>query len=428
MAGSNMGKSEVLSVPNLEITPEAIRDQLDLIVQDQAFRTSKRSVQFLRYVVEQTLSGAAEQIKERTIGVDVFGRPASYDTAADHVVRTAAIELRKRLAVYYNDERHRSELRISFVHGSYVPQFLSPSQADPSSQRLHTPTSSSDLERLAALEGPTEPKPIHRLPWRWILAGASVGLLLAVLSISGYLALKNRDAEYLFWRPVLDSPGSVLLAIGDIPDGAPYPSSVDGVQSVPLIPKALAANVPYADTVTIARVLSALQSRGKTVLIRPEAGVSFSDFRDNPAVLIGAFNNEWSLRLTHQLRFSLALDPERRLIYIRDAKNPSSRTWSQLTAATIEQELSEGGPIRQDFALISRVWNPETGRIIVIIGGLYAYGTESAGEFVTDSKMIRTIAQQVPLDNPKANLQIVLQTTVTDGTPGVAKVLAVDSQ
>ncbi len=99
-----------------------------------------------------------------------------------------------------------------------------------------------------------------------------------------------------------------------------------------------------------------------------------------------------------------------------------------MTAATIEQELSEGGPIRQDFALISRVWNPETGRIIVIIGGLYAYGTESAGEFVTDSKMIRTIAQQVPLDNPKANLQIVLQTTVTDGTPGVAKVLAVDSQ
>jgi hypothetical protein len=428
MAGSSMGKSAVLSVPNLEITPEAVREQLDLIVQDQAFRTSKRSVQFLRYVVEQTLSGAAEQIKERTIGVDVFGRPASYDTAADHVVRTAAIELRKRLAVYYNDERHRSELRISFVHGSYVPQFSSPSQADPSSQRLHTPPTSNDLERLASLEAPADTKPIHRVAWRWILTGASAGLLLAVLFVSGYFWLKNRDAEYLFWRPVLDSPGSVLLAIGDIPNGAPYPSSGDGAQPVPLIPKALAANVPYADTVTIARVLSALQSRGKTVLIRPEAGVSFSDFRDNPAVLIGAFNNEWSLRLTHQLRFSLALDPQRHLIYIRDAKNPASRIWSQLTAATIEQELSEAGPIRQDFALISRVWNPETGRIIVIIGGLYAYGTESAGEFVTDSKMIRTIAQQVPLDNPKANLQIVLQTTVTDGTPGVAKVLAVDSQ
>ena len=137
------------------------------------------------------------------------------------------------------------------------------------------------------MQSPAEAKPIRHIAWRWILIGASITLL-AVLSISGYFWLKNRDAEYLFWRPVLDSPGSVLLAIGDIPNGAPYPSSGDGAQPVPLIPKALAANVPYADTVTIARVLSALQSRGKTVLIRPEANVSFSDFRDNPAVLIGA--------------------------------------------------------------------------------------------------------------------------------------------
>lgn len=416
----------MLSVPNLEITPEAVREQLDLIVQDHAFRTSKRSVQFLRYVVEQTLSGAADQIKERTIGVDVFGRPHSYDTAADHVVRTAAIELRKRLAVYYNDERHRSELRISFVHGSYVPQFLLPSLDGPS-QKLQASPSPGDLERLAMLEAPAERHGGDRKTWRWILAWASAALIV-VLSIGGYLWQKDRDAEYLFWRPVLDTPGSVLIAVGDIPNGPPYQSSGGGSQPVPLIPKALAANVPYADTVTIARVLSALQSRGKTVVIRPETNVSFSDFRDNPAVLIGAFNNEWSLRLTHQLRFSLALDAERHLIYIRDAKNPASRSWSQLTLATIEQQLVQAGPVRQDFALVSRVWNPETGRIIVVIGGLYAYGTESAGEFVTDSKMIRMIAEQVPLNNPKANLQIVLQTTVTDGTPGVAKVLAVDSQ
>ncbi len=255
MAGSNMGKSEVLSVPNLEITPEAIRDQLDLIVQDQAFRTSKRSVQFLRYVVEQTLSGAAEQIKERTIGVDVFGRPASYDTAADHVVRTAAIELRKRLAVYYNDERHRSrtpnQLRPRIIRSPILIPIADRSVFAKTSHSdfLQRSGTSRRIGRANRTEAHT-PSPLA-MDSRF---GASVGLLLAVLSISGYLALKNLDAEYLFWRPVLDSPGSVLLAIGDIPDGAPYPSSVDGVQSVPLIPKALAANVPYADTVTIARV------------------------------------------------------------------------------------------------------------------------------------------------------------------------------
>ena len=415
----------MLSVPNLEITAEAIREQLGLIVEDQAFRTSKRSVQFLRYVVDQTLNGAAEQIKERSIGIDVFARPPSYDTAVDHVVRTAAIELRKRLAVYYNDERHRSELRISFVHGSYVPHFSLPSAAD----QLHRPIPTTDSEQADTAQSSAPEKgsakaTLQRRSW----VAVCLLVLLGILTLVGYRSLGRTDAEYLFWRPILETPGSVLLAIGDIANGPPYPLSSDGSQPIPIIAKSLAANVPYADTVTIARVLGALQSHGKTVVIRPETNVSFSDFRDSPAVLIGAFNNEWSLRFTYPLRFSLARDPDRNLIYIRDSKNPSSRSWSQPIADSIQKELSLGGPTRQDFALVSRVWIPETGHVLVVIGGLYAFGTESAGEFVTDANLMRSVAKQVPLDNPRTNLQFVLQTTVTVGTPGVAKVLAVDAE
>ncbi|MGB3632313.1 MAG: hypothetical protein WBA18_22605, partial [Terracidiphilus sp.] len=102
-----------------EITADMIRGQLDLLVRDEVFRSSKRSVAFLKYVVEQTLSGSAEQIKERTIGVEVFGRDPAYDTNLDHIVRTAATELRKKLATYYVDEKHRNELRMGLVPGSY---------------------------------------------------------------------------------------------------------------------------------------------------------------------------------------------------------------------------------------------------------------------------------------------------------------------
>src|SRR5215468_3808426 len=105
----------------VEPTEEMIRAQLNLLVNDEIFRSSKRSVAFLRYVVEQTLKGEAEQIKERTIGVEVFGRKPTYDTNLDHIVRTAATELRKRLAIYYGDERHRNELRMGLVPGSYIP-------------------------------------------------------------------------------------------------------------------------------------------------------------------------------------------------------------------------------------------------------------------------------------------------------------------
>ena len=78
--------------------------------------------------MEQTLSGSASLIKERTIGVEVFGRKPTYDTNVDHVVRTAATELRKRLAIYYGDEKHRSELRMGLVPGSYIPKFSLPLQ------------------------------------------------------------------------------------------------------------------------------------------------------------------------------------------------------------------------------------------------------------------------------------------------------------
>src|ERR1700742_2789235 len=128
-----MVKTEVDEAPGAELSAEAFSEQLELLVQDQAFRSSKRSVAFLRYVVEQTLNGSADQIKERTIGVEVFGREPSYDTNLDHVVRTAAIELRKRLAIYYGDERHRSELRMSLVPGSSIPRFTLPSQSPPTS-------------------------------------------------------------------------------------------------------------------------------------------------------------------------------------------------------------------------------------------------------------------------------------------------------
>ncbi len=105
-----------------DLNAEMIRAQLELLTHDEIFRASRRSISFLTYVVEETLKGAGEQIKERTIGIEVFGRSSSYDTNLDHVVRTAATELRKRLAIYYGDEKHRSELRISLQPGSYIPE------------------------------------------------------------------------------------------------------------------------------------------------------------------------------------------------------------------------------------------------------------------------------------------------------------------
>jgi hypothetical protein len=65
---------------------------------------------------------------------------------------------------------------------------------------------------------------------------------------------------------------------------------------------------------------------------------------------------------------------------------------------------------------------------VVVIGGLYTYGTQAAGEFLTDPKLMQAIAKETKLNGDNPNLQIVLGTTVTDSTPGPPRVLAVSAE
>jgi hypothetical protein len=405
-----------------DLTPEMILAQLQVLTRDEIFRASKRSIAFLRFVVEETLKGSADQIKERTIGMEVFGRTSSYDTNLDHIVRTAATELRKRLAIYYGDEKHRSELRISLQPGSYIPRFMHAHQAtqeEAEGGKLTVPHSESGL----ASDSKTH---WHR---SWQVACVLFAMILAA-ALSGWYWVHSETPEYLFWKPVLDTHGPVLLAVGDVPHGPPLPvSAVDNQNSPPAIPQIDSSrSVPFADAVTIAKVVGVLESNGKKVLIRRENASSFSDLREGPVVLIGAFNNEWSLRLTRQLRFTLALDAENHLIYIKDGKNPASRAWSWGTNQPLDHVGGRGGPVLHDYALISRIRNSETGQVLVVIGGLYTYGTQSAGEFLTDPQLMQSIGSAARLSSGYQNLQIVLGTTVTDGTPGPPRVLAISQE
>ena len=79
---------------------QQIREELERILCSHEFRSSKRSQEFLRYVIEHTLSGQGEMLKERTIGIEVFGRPTTYDPSDDATVRVKAGEVRKRLGLY----------------------------------------------------------------------------------------------------------------------------------------------------------------------------------------------------------------------------------------------------------------------------------------------------------------------------------------
>src|SRR5262245_26978351 len=71
-----------------DVQRTAVRGELEKILASPAFRNSKRCSSLLKHVVERTFEGKTEDLKERNIGVDVFGRASDYDTNSDHVVRS----------------------------------------------------------------------------------------------------------------------------------------------------------------------------------------------------------------------------------------------------------------------------------------------------------------------------------------------------
>ena len=133
-----------------------IREQLELLLESHLFRNSKRYPNMLRHIVERTLAGHSEEIKERSLGVVVFGRPPAYDCSADPVVRMSAAEIRKRLGQYYSEPRHRDQLRIELPVGSYIPEFHWPEGNPPAAVAVEPPAPRAQPEFFhAEPESPT---------------------------------------------------------------------------------------------------------------------------------------------------------------------------------------------------------------------------------------------------------------------------------
>src|SRR5580700_1737636 len=155
-----------------------INRQLERLLGNPHFSHSRRFPSFLRFVVDHTLSGQTDLLKERTIGIEIFGRDADYDTSSDPIVRVTATEIRKRIAQYYQEPGHETELRLSLPSGSYIPQFHWPESAK-----------GNGVAQLALIPAPVAPVPDEtplavtvvppkRMNWRPVVALAALLVLL----------------------------------------------------------------------------------------------------------------------------------------------------------------------------------------------------------------------------------------------------------
>jgi hypothetical protein len=134
------GQAEILSA-------EAIQEVLERILSSRAFRNAKGQKNFLRYAVEQTIAGHGNEIKEYSVGVEVFHRGDAFDPRLDPIVRIEARNLRLRLAKYYEGEGANDDLSIEFSKGTYTPSFRATTWSNPAEPQANdTPQ---DVQSLA---------------------------------------------------------------------------------------------------------------------------------------------------------------------------------------------------------------------------------------------------------------------------------------
>jgi len=123
MTGKAEHEAAVAKIAPFTKDEEAISKQLDVILESQTFKGSRRSQDFLKFVVEKSLSGQFGDLKERILGIEIFGRSVTYDTSQDAIVRVTARDVRKRLGQYYEKFGSDGEFRIDLQPGSYIPEF-----------------------------------------------------------------------------------------------------------------------------------------------------------------------------------------------------------------------------------------------------------------------------------------------------------------
>ena len=393
--------------PTSEEDRELVLKELDAIVSSYHFRGSKRYPAMLKYVVSAAIDGRASDLKERTLGVEVFGRDPDYDTNADPVVRISAGEVRKRIAQFYHENGHGAKLEIELPVGSYVPEFH---LREPEVSEART---GHDVEKAASTEGR-----LHKNLYRYRIVVLAAIVVLAVAAAFGFYAyhkatsLKSTSIDEL-WRPMIKSPDPVLVVVGT---GHNADQMSPELAETTFFDRMTGPyhHVSVATATTLANVAAVLRQRGTAFEIKEENETSLTDMHSRTIILIGATNNAWTMRLVAPLRFRFLPGPNAQ---VQDSNNLQNIDWSV-------DFLKPYASISTDYAIVARYRDPTTEGPVMVVAGLGPFGTEAAGAFVASPQYLEQIARQLPAGWENKNVEIVLKTEIIDGKAGPPVLIA----
>jgi adenylate cyclase len=193
-----------------------VRQQLERILASSGFAGSARIKRFLRFVVEQQLAGEGGNLKEYSIGVEVFDRKEPYDPRLDSIVRVEAGRLRSKIDEYYASEGAADEIRIGLPRGSYVPVFERRVLEDATAPIGLPPTTAGWSRRSTTIVLALAAVLVVAMVAGWrSLAGtagsAATGISIAVLPFE---AFSGSEADLRLAEQLTDNVTSALARVG----------------------------------------------------------------------------------------------------------------------------------------------------------------------------------------------------------------------
>ena len=385
------------ATPDSAKTRKLISEEMERVLRSREFSASERSCTFLRYLVERALDGSEHQLKERTIGVDVFGRDATYDTGKDAIVRVSANGVRKRLLAHYANAdlaREPGSVQICLPAGSYMLEFhiLPPGQ-----------------DETELREAPGPPLSSVRKPrWRWPAAAWAVIGVLAVAC--GLLVWYNHQLlsrvppapgmEFLPWSQ-FGSQKVVRVGLTDA-NYTIYSNVVAkrgltldeflGEQWTGNFAAALASISPRSgnqytsvvSAVAASRISAMLETTGRTALLVPARRLQMEQFKgEQPVILLGSsIANPWAEVFRENLTFAIEVEPATRLQYVGNhAPAPGEPARWQPTPVTASPGIA--------YAILSLIPNLTGKGWVLLVAGTSAEGTSAASELLTDPVRLR---------------------------------------
>jgi hypothetical protein len=419
---------------------DAILRELHEVLASPHFCNSKRYPALLQYIVENTLAGKSELLKERTIGVEVFDRPPTYDTSADTVVRYTAGEVRKRLLLYYSDFGRNSSIRISLPAGSYIPEFLhghdhhEEAGNGASSQSAHTravdgllqtdgeapepesSVASSNTNSLTDIAG-IVPRPFSR--FRGLAAKRrtwlAVAVILVALVVAGIQwrssAVRPQAAVDDFWGPVLQGQHTVLICAGGVV--FQQQNNFSGVITAGKDIEYPFVSMQIASAIT--QISGVMEHYGVTTELHSSPSTPLTVLREHTAVLLGGYNNQWTMRLLQPQRYQFTPEPVESIV---DRTQPQVH-W--------ERDHSQPYSSADDYALLARFRDATTDSWVVVLAGLGRNGTEAAAQFATSPHYMQLLRDKIGRDFSNQNIEAILKVDVIDGKTGAPSILTVYS-